>query len=179
MAWTPVKIDASIANTESRAAVQVPEGDYLLEFTGVKASKEDAAKAHVILRGKIVEGPAGIGQTLPTWCYFSEGAQFRLGQAYEALGGEPSKLVGREFPTYKHFTAFAASLEKNMVGKRVVATIGDEEYDGKTRSRVAAFLPASEWEARKGFQSNATPAEAPAAAEGEDLEDLLGGEITL
>lgn len=185
MPWKPFKIDESFANTESRQTTPVKDGEYLMLPTAVKPCAEEwleknqDKKAFVNVTMKIEKGPDRVGGTYSEIVSMSEGAMFRLGQVYEAIGGDPKKLVGREFPTYKSFDDFAKALTGafQKANKTIGVLVTSRAYNGKTQNQIAEVYPADQYDTRTQFTqapAAAATADAPAAAE-PDLDDLLGG----
>lgn len=187
--WKPITIDASVTNIEGGQATVVKAGDYLLKVKDFKACTlewlEKQAKAgkdpKPWVRGtfEIVKGPEAVGRTYSELFSFSENAFFRLGQLYaRSANGDPTKLQGREFPTFKHFEAFASVLTKAMQGKEVGALVTREARDGTDRNQVAEFYVAADYDRRTQFQAP-TNGTAPAPEAKAELDDILAGATEL
>lgn len=185
MPWKPFKIDESFANTEARQTTPVKDGEYLMLPTAVKPCAEEwleknpDKKAFCTVNMKIEKGPDRVGGAYNEIVSMSEGAMFRLGQVYEAIGGDPKKLVGREFPTYKSFEDFTKALTGafQKANKTIGVLVTSRAYNGKTQNQIAEVYSADDYDKRTQFtQAPAAQAAAPAAPEDSaDLDDLLGG----
>lgn len=187
MPWATIKIDDSITNIEGGQAVLRKAGDYLLRFKEAKPCSEEwaekncpAKKPWWSLKFDIVKGPEGVGAPYSELVSFSEGAMFRLGQLYaRAAGGDPAKLKDREFPTWKHFEAFAVAMTKALGGKEVGALVTQRSYDGKVNNQVAEFYPAADYAKRTEFLAPAQAVAVGAPTASAELDSLLNGETEL
>lgn len=131
-----------------KGARRVPEGDYLFKITdwGVGGESE---KQWLRIEFNIQQGPTD-GDFSDIFS-LSQKALWRLRLFLEAVGFKKLKSSLNKIPLDK------------LPGKLVAATVADEDYDGKTRSRPQDYFSATDFE-------NLSKAEAE-DEESEDEED--------
>lgn len=113
---------------------KVPEGDYMLEITGVKGKKgKESEKPNLLITFKMSEGPAkGNGKSIGHNCSLQKQSLWNLRNLLEACGKTvPPKAV-------------KLNLDK-MIGWKCAGTVVDSEYNGKPRSEIAAFFPVDDF----------------------------------
>lgn len=156
---TPTKLTIDFSQVEDRReggkAAHVPEGDYLLQVTGVelKSKKDDEASKYLSWRFVIAKPEryknAGSVYTITS---LKPENLWSLRNLLEDLGiTVPKKAVGLPL----------AEIAKS--GRLMGATLEDDEYNGKTKSKIAATFKKEQYEA--------TATEAPADEEAADDED--------
>lgn len=174
MAWKPIVIDESIANTASGGILRVPEGDYLLQVMKVNPCPEawvnnpDNADRSPWMQVQFVikDGPLASGSYTETYS-FAPRALFRLGNLLLQAGLPQTSidgLKGYPLPTWQHFAALATKLE-SIIGTKVVgAVIVDNLHDPtRPRSQVAEYYPPSDFATRRAPVNGAGGAPRPAA----------------
>src|SRR5438132_14265388 len=121
MPWNPsTSIDDSVTRfSTGEGFIKVAEGNYLLQLDKVGTSEEDRdGDPFFSFALKIEDGPDGHGKTIRYTGMVTaakedgSGGAWALGRVLHFLGADPKKLVGARFPTYGHFVAYAAALEK-------------------------------------------------------------------
>jgi hypothetical protein len=131
----PRKMQIDFTGVEGKkGARRVPEGDYLMEIAdySVDHKKDDETNQFVKVEYKILQGP-----TKGSWNeIFNLGktSLWRLRNFLEAVGFTiPSSAVSVPF--------------EKLIGRKVAMTIGDDEYEGKTRSKAQDYFSAKDFEA--------------------------------
>lgn len=110
---------------------RVPEGDYVLEVTKATIDNSgDSEHDYVAWTYKIVGGSKE-GKTIGDITSFAPKALFRLKNLLEAMGAE---IPDGDFEFEPD----------DWIGQTVGATVTDEEYNGKTRSRPSSYFDASD-----------------------------------
>lgn len=147
----PKKLQIDFTGVESGGrGARVPEGEYVLKISDyvVKTKKDDEASRYIQWSLPVEKGPGGKGKSIVHRTSLKSQALFNLKNMMEAAGFKvPSRLVD-------------VPLEK-MVGRSVGASVFDgEPYEGKIKSEISGFYPASEWESMTA-----------SASEDEDEED--------
>lgn len=134
-ATKPRKLSIDFTGVEGRKrARRIPEGDYLMKITDweVDHKKDDESSQFVKIYYQIEKGP-----TDGKWDeIFNLGQKslWRLRNFLEALGFNiPSSKVQVPF--------------EKLIGKKVAITVGDDEYEGQTRSKAQDYFPAKDYEA--------------------------------
>lgn len=135
MAKKPKKLQVDFTGVEGRkGARRIAEGDYLFKITDyeVDHKKDDEDKKFLVVKYDIEKGPSE-----GSWSEIfslTKNALWRFRLFLEAAGFKiPSSAVG-------------VPLEK-LPGRRVGATVADDDYEGKTRSKVAEYFSAKDYEA--------------------------------
>jgi hypothetical protein len=151
-----ITVNASMHNVEARGRrVHVPEGDYLLEQTDLRACSEEQFEKldkspFMIVVAKIVDGPdpAYNGRTYSEFLNFgdNEGQSF-LGRYLHANGiGLPPEGTAID---YKFFTGMAQMVGQRVKGRKIGALITDNSYGGEVRSQVSEWYQEAEYATRK------------------------------
>lgn len=109
---------------------RVPEGDYLLKVTDYAKGGDDPG--WIRIEHEIKKGPTK-GEYSEMFS-LSKKALFRWYNFLEAIGIKPKSGKNKIDMT-------------KIVGKTYGATIGDNEYDNKTKSQIDEFYTKEEWEA--------------------------------
>lgn len=152
-------------NPESSAVQHIKEGEYLFTFKAVRTVSEDKAKHPLILVFEIADGPEAKGRSFVEFAHvFTENGGKRFYQAYQAVGGKPAQFHEKfgKVTDYAAYKRLAEALSKMLAGKQVGASIYDDTYEGKVRSKVNEFYPASEYAERSKYNA---PAESPNGVE--------------
>src|SRR5262245_15744387 len=121
MAWKPIVIDDSIANTASGGAARIPEGDYLLQIMRVQTCPEaymndpqnDNKNPYLRVVFAIKDGPISSGSYSEVYS-FAPKALFRLGALLLQAGipqANIDRLKGYPLPTFASFVELAQKLE--------------------------------------------------------------------
>lgn len=161
---SPSKITVDFSNvgdrTEGGRAAHVPEGDYLLKVTGakIKSKKDDDSSKYIAWTVAIVKPSkyANAGTIFHNTTLKSDGL-WSLRNLLEDMGLKvPKKSV--EVPLA---TIVAKQLEFG-------ATLADDEYNAKTKSKIVATFKKADYEAAASATTDSTK---PAASKDEDDED--------
>jgi hypothetical protein len=188
MSWKSVTIDSSITRFGGEGLIHVLEGNYLLQLKKLEPSPEDRDYAgekgepqlpFMQFHLQIEDGPDGIGKTLRYTGMLApakedgSGGSWSLGRALHALGADPSKIVGVQYPTYAHFAQHVRMIEAALLkpgktadgkplpaGKTGAEVSDNQNFNPRTDkvqviSNITGFFPAGEWALRK--QSNSAP----------------------
>lgn len=164
---TPSKLTVDFSNVEDRReggkAAHVPEGDYLLKVGGIelKSKKDDESSKYLNWRFTIVapEKYKNAGSV-----YFITSLKpeslWNLRNLLEDLGiTVPKKAVGLPI----------AEIAKS--GRIVGATLEDDEYNGKVKSKIAATFKKEVYEAT-ATSSDSDDEEETADSDEEETEEL-------
>lgn len=108
-------------------SIKVPEGDYRFRVKEVEQRESQEGKPYLNFKLEFVD-KAHRGKVLYHICSLQPQALFNLRTTLTALGMDvPQKRV-------------AFSLHK-LEGRELMATLGDDEYQGRIRSRVVDTFP--------------------------------------
>lgn len=104
-----------------------PEADYHVKYVGFKTgNSKEADTPYVRVSLEIVDGKYK-GEKVGDYLYLTDKSLWRLRSFLEAMGvAVPKKKVNVNFKKY--------------IGKELGITLGDDEYQGRIRSRVTDFL---------------------------------------
>ena len=165
-AQTPSKLSVNFSDVEDRReggkSVHVPPGDYLLQIVGceLRSKKDDETSKYLSWKMKIVK-PTGYENKgfIYHVTSLSQAALWNLRNLLEDIGiTVPKKSV--DIPIAK----IVAS--KPIIG----ATIDDDEYEGKTKSKIQNTFKKADYE------DTGSPAsedeETETSSDDEDLEEL-------
>lgn len=131
----PRKMQIDFTGVEGKkGARRVPEGDYLMKIKdyAVDHKKDDETNQFVKMEYEILEGP-----TKGEWNEI-----FNLGKTSLWRLRNFLEAVGFKIPSSKVDIPF-----EKLVGRKVAMTIGDDEYEGKTRSKAQDYFSAKDFEA--------------------------------
>lgn len=118
-----ISVDFSGVESGGRA---IPDDDYLLEVVSVEEKEgRDSGAIYLAWKYKVADG-AYKGATVYDNTSLSPQALWRLKRLLEAMGIQADGKMSLDINSYK--------------GKRVLATIANEEYNGKQKPRVVEFL---------------------------------------
>ena len=186
---TPAKLSVDFSGVEIRrggSSIHIPEGDYLLRAIGCerKPKKDDPSRFYLNWKCEVAEGThKGKGPIYHITTLDPEKLWGLRTFLVDLLGGEekvPQKAV--DIP-----------LAKIVAAKpRFGATLVDDEYDGKVKSKIAATFSYTDWktmsataepesedededgeeEVRVPTKSSKAKAAAAAATESEENEDM-------
>ena len=138
---------------EQQTTEGIPEGRYLGRITrAVEVEAKSTGNTFILLNIKALSGPDGVtngGAILVDRLTLTESALFRMANFLPAIGIPVENKVSFD--------------SKQFVGKKVVAIVEMEEYNGKNRPAVKRYAHASTWEGE-------LPA-APATAASDDFEE--------
>lgn len=166
-AQVPSKISVDFSNVEDRreggSAAHVPEGDYLLKVVGceLKDNKDKTSK-YLSWRCQITE-PSKYRSAGSVWHTTSlkPEALWNLRNFMEDLGlNVPKKAV--DIP-------IAAIVKKQLV---FGATLADDEYNGKIKSKIAATFKKDAFEGASGEATEDDDEEATTDSDDEDVDEL-------
>ncbi len=162
MPFRSFAFDDSITNVE-QGGIHVPQGNYLLQIAGVRASAEDAQGAtgyHWTLRIIGPDNDPNIGRSLQMFTAVASNdpskdgkTQFGLGRLLHVCGINPAALVGKQFPAYQDFVNLGNALLANLTQKspskgRFGALVGDNVFNGRVNSQVVESYPEAEFQDR-------------------------------
>ena len=150
----PKSLQIDFTGVETRKqARRVPEGDYLLKIKDWAVGGEND-KQYLRIVYDIVQGPAK-GEFSDIF-NLGKNSLWRLRLFLEAVGFKNLQSSVNKIPLDK------------LPGRTVAATIADDEYDGKVRSRPQEYFSKADFEAVSGQDEEAT------AASDDDDEDEDG-----
>lgn len=155
MPFTPYAFDESITRVEE-SGTKVRPGEYLLEIVGGQPTDEDhEGPAGAYWRVKIDKGPEGIGKPMRHFTTFKQDAtdpgksgQFGIGRLMFICGYDPSKLVGKGAQNYETHVAVVQGMAKGLIGKKIGASIDDDQYNNRVFSKIFSVYPEAEYEER-------------------------------
>lgn len=157
-------INESIESTDAFAVQRVAEGNYLLQITGVRPSKEDYDGEPAFCPDfTVLAGPDAVSQRFSqmhsvTTKDGADNAQgYGLGQLIKACGLNPGDLKGRGAATYPQFVALVAGVSKALSGLKVGAYVIDNAWGGTVRSKVSEYYSEAEYGRRKALIAAAPP----------------------
>lgn len=121
---------------EQQTTEGIPEGRYLGRITkAVEVEAKSTGNTFILLNIKAISGPEGVtngGAVLVDRLTLTESALFRMANFLPAIGIPVENKVSFD--------------SKQFVGKKVVAIVEMEEYNGKNRPAVKRYAHASTWE---------------------------------
>lgn len=177
-------VDENVVPSGGGSAL-LPEGVYLWETLGLKASPEDTGDSdpYFTMRAIARDGnPAGVGLTVSKRLIMSEKAMWTLGVFVEAVGMDFAAVqkLGAAVTTQAKHQALAAALSAKMTGKMFTAGVQDNDYTtgaGNTGTNsefvMNSVLPASAFKAAPSYAGvgAASPGRKKAAADEDDEEE--------
>lgn len=121
---------------EQQTTEGIPEGHYLGRITkAVEVEAKSTGNTFILLNIKAISGPEGVtngGAVLVDRLTLTESALFRMANFLPAIGIPVENKVSFD--------------SKQFIGKKVVAIVEMEEYNGKNRPSVKRYAHASTWE---------------------------------
>lgn len=118
-----IAVDFSGVESGGRA---IPDGDYLLEVVSCEEKEgRESGAIYLAWKYKVAEGPYK-GATVYDNTSLSPQALWRLKRLLEAMGIQADGKMSLDINSFK--------------GKRVLAQIANETYNGKEKPRVVEFL---------------------------------------
>lgn len=136
---------------EQQTSEGIQAGKYLARITKAVDSESKNGNTYILLNMQVIGGPkehVDSKSVLVDRLTLSDNALFRMANFLPAIGIPVDKKVAFD--------------SKQFVGKKVVAIVDMEEYQGQPRPAVKRYAPVSTWE------GELPPAPAPAA---EDFEE--------
>jgi len=121
-------ISVDFSNTETSGVLE--EGDYLVEVDEVEDKESSTGNPMLVFTFKVTEGE-GKGRKLFHNCSLQPQALFNLRAVLEALGNEVPQGVLELDPS-------------DLIGQTCGVSVNHEQYEGKTKARIAEFFDASE-----------------------------------
>lgn len=137
---------------EQQTSEGIQAGKYLARITKAVDSESKNGNTYILLNMQVIGGPkehVDSKSVLVDRLTLSDNALFRMANFLPAIGIPVDKKVAFD--------------SKQFVGKKVVAIVDMEEYQGQPRPAVKRYAPVSTWEGE-------LPA-APATAAAEDFEE--------
>lgn len=137
---------------EQQTSEGIQAGKYLARITKAVDSESKNGNAYILLNMQIIGGPKEHVESksvLVDRLTLSDNALFRMANFLPAIGIPVDKKVAFD--------------SKQFIGKKVVAIVDMEEYQGQPRPAVKRYAPVSTWEGE-------LPA-APATAAADDFEE--------
>lgn len=123
-------LDALPTEEEEAAKWVIPDADYPGTLIGLEKSVSSNGNPQWVLEWKL-DGPKEYkGRTFKDWLTLTPAALWKVRECIEALG-IPRDGKGLKFK------------KKDAMGRRATLAIEAEEYDGKTRSKIAKYKPIS------------------------------------
>ena len=140
---------------EQQTTEGIPEGRYLGRITkAVEVEAKSTGNTFILLNIKAISGPEGVtngGAVLVDRLTLTESALFRMANFLPAIGIPVENKVSFD--------------SKQFVGKKVVAIVEMEEYNGTNRPAVKRYAHAATWEGE-------VPAESTKAAANDFEEEV-------
>lgn len=136
---------------EQQTSEGIQAGKYLARITKAVDSESKNGNTYILLNMQVIGGPKEHVESksvLVDRLTLSDNALFRMANFLPAIGIPVDKKVAFD--------------SKQFIGKKVVAIVDMEEYQGQPRPAVKRYAPVSTWE------GELPPAPAPAA---EDFEE--------
>lgn len=137
---------------EQQTSEGIQAGKYLARITKAVDSESKNGNTYILLNMQVIGGPkehVDSKSVLVDRLTLSDNALFRMANFLPAIGIPVDKKVAFD--------------SKQFVGKKVVAIVDMEEYQGQPRPAVKRYAPVSTWEGE-------LPA-APATAAADDFEE--------
>lgn len=137
---------------EQQTSEGIQAGKYLARITKAVDSKSKNGNTYILLNMQVIGGPKEHVESksvLVDRLTLSDNALFRMANFLPAIGIPVDKKVAFD--------------SKQFIGKKVVAIVDMEEYQGQPRPAVKRYAPVSTWEGE-------VPA-APATAAANDFEE--------
>lgn len=137
---------------EQQTSEGIQAGKYLARITKAVDSESKNGNTYILLNMQVIGGPkehVDSKSVLVDRLTLSDNALFRMANFLPAIGIPVDKKVAFD--------------SKQFVGKKVVAIVEMEEYQGQPRPAVKRYAPVSTWEGE-------VPA-APATAAADDFEE--------
>jgi len=137
---------------EQQTSEGIQAGKYLARITKAVDSESKNGNTYILLNMQVIGGPkehVDSKSVLVDRLTLSDNALFRMANFLPAIGIPVDKKVAFD--------------SKQFIGKKVVAIVDMEEYQGQPRPAVKRYAPISTWEGE-------LPA-APATAAAEDFEE--------
>nr|DAX34939.1 MAG TPA: Protein of unknown function (DUF669) [Caudoviricetes sp.] len=137
---------------EQQTSEGIQAGKYLARITKAVDSESKNGNTYILLNMQVIGGPKEHVESksvLVDRLTLSDNALFRMANFLPAIGIPVDKKVAFD--------------SKQFVGKKVVAIVDMEEYQGQPRPAVKRYAPVSTWEGE-------VPA-APATAAADDFEE--------
>lgn len=162
----PASISADFTKVEDRkgGGVHVPPGDYILEIKDyeIKAKKDDASRTYINWQLAIISPEAHVGTgTIYHVTSLVPESLWNLRNFLEDMGVKvPKKMV--DIPLAK------------LIGKQIGATLEDDEYNGKIKSKIAATFNKNDLGGSEPEEEaeDATPVAAAITTGDDDTEEL-------
>lgn len=142
---------------EQQTSEGIQAGKYLVRITKAVDSESKNGNTYILLNMQVIGGPKEHVESksvLVDRLTLSDNALFRMANFLPAIGIPVDKKVAFD--------------SKQFVGKKVVAIVEMEEYQGQPRPAVKRYAPVSTWEG----EVPAAPATAAANDFEEDAEEL-------
>lgn len=137
---------------EQQTSEGIQAGKYLARITKAVDSESKNGNTYILLNMQVIGGPkehVDSKSVLVDRLTLSDNALFRMANFLPAIGIPVDKKVAFD--------------SKQFIGKKVVAIVDMEEYQGQPRPAVKRYAPVSTWEGE-------VPA-APATAAADDFEE--------
>jgi hypothetical protein len=134
----PKTLQFDFTGVEGKRGRRVPEGDYLLTYTDY-GHGGDEAPGWMRFNWDITKGPT-TGEYSEIFG-MKKTQLWRLRALFEASGLKVKSGIN-DLPLRK------------LIGKQIAVTIGDDTYEGKTKSQIQDFFKAEEYEALAAGQTD-------------------------
>ena len=184
MPFQGFKIDESFRPSEG-GRPYLPPGNYLAEVGGIRPSREEHdGYPYWRWSFRILKGADGIGRSLPFNATWKAEAQFSNASILQALGSDPTKLVGRSFSTYAEFQKYTETISGKLTGRKIGLYVADgDPYKGNPQSEVYEFFSEADYEKRAQAEAanpgtaaaRPQPTAAAPSSNGTSVEDELAG----
>jgi hypothetical protein len=162
----PAKLTVDFTGVEvKKGADYVPPGDYLVQIVGceLRDKKDDPTRKYLSWRVKVLEPEKYAGKTL-----FNRTSLVR-----ESLWNLRSWLVDMLGEANVPQKAVDIPLAKIVEKKPIVGvTVDDDEYNGKTQSKIVGSFSRADWANLKGSAEESESSDEATETADEDSEDL-------
>ena len=151
-----ISVDFSGVESGGRA---IPDDDYLLEVVSCEEKEgRESGAIYLAWKYKVADGVYK-GATVYDNTSLSPQALWRLKRLLEAMGIQADGKMSLDLNSYK--------------GKRVLATIANEEYNGKQKPRIVEFLFGTPQEGSKSSNPYKKGSRVTFAFEGEEMSGVV------
>lgn len=120
------------SDVEKRGKARIPEGDYPFKVTDCEEGEGDKGPYYKV----IAKISSGKHKGFSAWIYLSHSTLWKMAQFLEACGVEVPK-------------GELTLSTKDFLGLEFAGTVEDEEYEGKTRSKVQDFFSIEDLDDKK------------------------------
>lgn len=121
------EFEVDLSNTEGKRSFRIPAGDYAMNCVNVEHQISSTGNPMYMWVFSVVEGDYA-GREFRTYTVLKENALWKLAEVLEALG------IGKAGDTVRF-------KKRDVIGKTVMGTLQDSEYNGTERSEITTLAP--------------------------------------